>query len=31
MRIDQFIMRGGKLIAFLDAQCLADNRQQKTR
>jgi ABC-type uncharacterized transport system involved in gliding motility auxiliary subunit len=26
--IDQFIMRGGKLIAFLDAQCLADNRQQ---
>ena len=24
--IDQFIMRGGKLIAFLDAQCLADNR-----
>ncbi len=25
--IDQFIMRGGKLIAFLDAQCLADNRQ----
>jgi len=26
--IDQFIMRGGKLIAFLDAQCVADNRQQ---
>ncbi|HOX56598.1 MAG TPA: Gldg family protein [Candidatus Paceibacterota bacterium] len=26
--IDQFILRGGKLIAFLDAQCLADNRQQ---
>ena len=26
--IDQFVMRGGKLIAFLDAQCLADNRQQ---
>jgi ABC-type uncharacterized transport system involved in gliding motility auxiliary subunit len=26
--IDQFIMRGGKLLAFLDAQCLADNRQQ---
>jgi ABC-type uncharacterized transport system involved in gliding motility auxiliary subunit len=26
--IDQFIMRGGKLVAFLDAQCLADNRQQ---
>jgi ABC-type uncharacterized transport system involved in gliding motility auxiliary subunit len=26
--IDQFIMRGGKLAAFLDAQCLADNRQQ---
>ena len=25
--IDQFIMRGGKLLAFLDAQCLADNRQ----
>jgi len=25
--IDQFIMRGGKLVAFLDAQCLADNRQ----
>jgi ABC-type uncharacterized transport system involved in gliding motility auxiliary subunit len=25
--IDQFIMRGGKLMAFLDAQCLADNRQ----
>ena len=25
--IDQFIMRGGKLIAFLDAQCLADQRQ----
>ena len=26
--IDQFIMRGGKLVAFLDALCLADNRQQ---
>lgn len=26
--IDQFIMRGGKLLAFLDAQCLADSRQQ---
>ena len=26
--IDQFIMRGGKLVAFLDAQCIADNRQQ---
>ncbi len=26
--IDQFIMRGGKLVAFLDPQCLADNRQQ---
>lgn len=26
--IDQFVMRGGKLVAFLDAQCLADNRQQ---
>ena len=26
--IDQFIMRGGKLLAFLDGQCLADNRQQ---
>jgi len=26
--IDQFIMRGGKLLAVLDAQCLADNRQQ---
>jgi len=26
--IDQFIMRGGKLVAFLDGQCLADNRQQ---
>ena len=25
--VDQFIMRGGKLVAFLDAQCLADNRQ----
>ena len=25
--IDQFIMRGGKLVAFLDPQCLADNRQ----
>jgi len=29
--IDQFIMRGGKLIAFLDAQCLADNRQQQNQ
>jgi len=27
--IDQFIMRGGKLIAFLDAQCLADQRQRQ--
>ena len=27
--IDQFIMRGGKLVAFLDAQCVADNRQQQ--
>ncbi len=27
--IDQFVMRGGKLIAFLDAQCLADQRQQQ--
>jgi ABC-type uncharacterized transport system involved in gliding motility auxiliary subunit len=26
--IDQFLMRGGKLMAFLDAQSLADNRQQ---
>ncbi len=26
--IDQFVLRGGKLMAFLDAQCLADNRQQ---
>jgi len=26
--IDQFVMRGGKLLAFLDAQCLADSRQQ---
>jgi ABC-type uncharacterized transport system involved in gliding motility auxiliary subunit len=26
--IDQFIMRGGKLVAFLDAQCVADSRQQ---
>jgi ABC-type uncharacterized transport system involved in gliding motility auxiliary subunit len=26
--IDQFIMRGGKLLAFLDAQCLSDQRQQ---
>ncbi len=26
--IDQFIMRGGKLIAFLDAQCAADKGQQ---
>src|ERR1039458_2790615 len=29
--IDQFIMRGGKLVAFLDAQCLADNRQQQNQ
>jgi len=27
--IDQFIMRGGKLLAFLDAQCLADQRSQQ--
>jgi ABC-type uncharacterized transport system involved in gliding motility auxiliary subunit len=27
--IDQFVMRGGKLIAFLDAQCLADQRNQQ--
>jgi ABC-type uncharacterized transport system involved in gliding motility auxiliary subunit len=27
--IDQFIMRGGKLVAFLDPQCLADQRQQQ--
>jgi ABC-type uncharacterized transport system involved in gliding motility auxiliary subunit len=27
--IDQFVMRGGKLMAFLDAQCLADQRQQQ--
>lgn len=27
--IDQFIMRGGKLIAFLDAQCLVDSRQNQ--
>ena len=27
--IDQFIMRGGKLVAFLDGQCVADNRQQQ--
>jgi ABC-type uncharacterized transport system involved in gliding motility auxiliary subunit len=26
--IDQFVMRGGKLIAFLDAMSLADSRQQ---
>jgi ABC-type uncharacterized transport system involved in gliding motility auxiliary subunit len=26
--VDQFIMRGGKLLAFLDGQCLADQRQQ---
>jgi len=25
--IDQFILRGGKLIGFLDALCLVDNRQ----
>lgn len=24
--IDQFILRGGKLIAFLDSQCITDNR-----
>ena len=24
--IDQFVLRGGKLVAFLDALCLADNR-----
>lgn len=24
--IDQFVMRGGKLVAFLDANCLIDNR-----
>jgi len=24
--IDQFILRGGKLIAFLDTQCITDNR-----
>ncbi len=24
--IDQFILRGGKVVAFLDAMCLADNR-----
>ena len=24
--IDQFLMRGGKLVAFLDANCLVDNR-----
>ena len=29
--IDQFVMRGGKLLAFLDAQCLADNRQQNNQ
>ena len=29
--IDQFIMRGGKLIAFLDPQCLADQRQQQNQ
>jgi ABC-type uncharacterized transport system involved in gliding motility auxiliary subunit len=29
--IDQFIMRGGKLVAFLDARCLADNRQQQNQ
>ena len=26
--IDQFIMRGGKLIAFLDASSLVDSRSQ---
>ncbi|MEI8289884.1 MAG: Gldg family protein [Verrucomicrobiota bacterium] len=26
--IDQFVLRGGKLIAFLDAQCALDSRQQ---
>ncbi len=25
--LDQFVLRGGKLVAFLDALCLADNRQ----
>ncbi len=25
--LDQFILRGGKMVAFLDAQSLADNRQ----
>ena len=25
--LDQFVLRGGKLIAFLDPLCLADNRQ----
>jgi ABC-type uncharacterized transport system involved in gliding motility auxiliary subunit len=29
--IDQFIMRGGKLIGFFDGQCLADNRQQQNQ
>ena len=28
--IDQFILRGGKLVAFLDAQCLADKGQQNS-
>ncbi len=27
--IDQFIMRGGKLIAFLDPLALADSQQQQ--
>lgn len=27
--IDQFILRGGKLIAYLDAQCLVDSRQNQ--
>ena len=26
--LDQFVLRGGKLIAFLDAQCALDSRQQ---
>jgi ABC-type uncharacterized transport system involved in gliding motility auxiliary subunit len=29
--LDQFIMRGGKLVAYLDAQCVADNRQQQNQ
>ena len=27
--IDQFVMRGGKLVAFLDANCLVDQRNQQ--